>query len=91
MTITGKTQARSALVRPEPTNNASVNGTADDDGAFKLVLPLATGPNAIQITATDPAGNAGDGLSAVRRGAGKLAAELTASRYQSSRKKLPDA
>ena len=57
VTIIGKTQARSSLVAKNLANNASVTGKAGDDGAFKLVLAVANGPNNIRITATDPAQN----------------------------------
>jgi hypothetical protein len=90
VTIVGKTQARSSLVAKNLANNASVTGKAGDDGAFKLVLAIANGPNAIRITATDPAQNQGAVVINVNRGAGKLRAELTASRYQFYRKQLPD-
>ena len=90
MTIVGKTQARSSLVAKNLANNASVTGKAGDDGAFKLVLAIATGPNGIRITATDPAHNQAAVVINVNRGAGKLRADITASRYQFSRKRLPD-
>jgi uncharacterized lipoprotein YajG len=90
VTISGKTQARSALVARNEANNASVTGTAGDDGAFQLVLAIAPGPNGIRITATDPAGNQAALVINVNRGAGKLQAEITASRYQFVRKQLPD-
>lgn len=89
VTLIGKTQARSALVAKNLANNASITGTAGDDGAFSLVLAIASGPNAIRITATDPANNAGVLVINVNRGAGKLRAEITASRYQFVRKSLP--
>jgi hypothetical protein len=89
VTITGKTQARSALVAKNLANNASITGTAGDDGAFSLILAIAPGSNAIRITATDPANNEGVLAINVNRGAGKLSADITASRYQFSRKSLP--
>ena len=90
VTIIGKTQARSSLVAKNLANNASVTGKAGDDGAFKLVLAVANGPNNIRITATDPAQNQAAVVLSVNRGAGKLRAEITASRYQFVRKRLPD-
>jgi hypothetical protein len=90
VTIVGKTQARSSLVAKNLANNASVTGKAGDDGSFKLVLAIASGPNAIRITATDPAQNQAAVLINVNRGAGKLRAEITASRYQFVRRQLPD-
>jgi hypothetical protein len=89
VTIIGKTQARSSLVAKNLANNASVTGKAGDDGAFKLVLAVANGPNAIRITATDPAQNQAAVVLNVNRGGGKLRADLTLSRYQFYRKQLP--
>ena len=89
VTLIGKTQPRSALVAKNLANNASITGTAGDDGAFTLVLAIASGPNAIRITATDPANNEGVLAINVNRGAGKLRAQITASRYQFVRKSLP--
>jgi hypothetical protein len=87
--LVGKTQGRTTLVARNDANNASVTGLAAADGAFKLTLPLEGGTNAITITATDPAGNVGSTVVTVARGTGKLAAEVTASAYQISAKKLP--
>lgn len=87
--LVGKTQGRSTLVARNEANNASVTGSAAVDGTFKLTLPLEGGTNGITITATDPAGNVGSVVVAVRRGSGKLAAKLTASAYQLSLRKLP--
>jgi Glucodextranase, domain B len=87
--LVGKTQGRSELVARNEANNASVTGSASADGTFKLTLPLVSGTNGITITATDPAGNVGSVVVAVRQGSGKLAANLTASAYQLSVKKLP--
>lgn len=89
VTLVGKTQARSALVAKNLANNASITGTAGDDGSFSLVLAIAPGPNAIRITATDPANNEAAVVVNVNRGAGKLRADITASRYQFTRSSLP--
>ncbi len=90
VTIVGKTQPRSALVANNGTNHATVTGKAGDDGAFQLILAIAPGPNAIQIAATDPAGNQGTVVINVSRGAGKLQAIITASSYRFFRHLLPD-
>jgi Glucodextranase, domain B len=87
--LVGKTQSRSALVARNEANNSSVTGSAAADGTFKLTLPLEAGTNGITITATDPAGNVGTAVVALRRGSGKLAAQVTASAYQLSAKTLP--
>lgn len=90
VTIQGKTQAHSALVAKNEANNASITGTAGDDGSFKLVLAIDSGQNGIRITATDPAGNQGETVLSVLRGSGKLSARITASRYQFTRRSLPE-
>jgi hypothetical protein len=90
VTIVGKTQARSALVANNGTNHAVITGKAGDDGAFKLILAIAPGPNAIQIAATDPAGNLGTIVINVSRGGGALQAKITASSYRFIRSHLPD-
>jgi glucodextranase-like protein len=87
--LVGKTQGRSALVARNEANNASVTGAAGADGAFKLTLPLEAGTNGVTITATDPAGNVASLVVAIRRGSGKLAANVTASTYEASIKRLP--
>jgi Glucodextranase, domain B len=89
VTLVGKTQARSALVAKNLANNASITGTAGDDGSFSLILAIAPGPNAIRITATDPANNEGSLVVNVNRGAGKLRADITSSRYQFTRSSMP--
>jgi hypothetical protein len=87
--LVGKTQGRSQLVARNEANNRSVPGTAAADGTFTLTLPLATGTNGITITSTDPAGNTGELVLAVKRGAGRLTAALVSSIYRISRGDLP--
>jgi hypothetical protein len=89
VTIAGKTQARSAMVAKNQANSASITATAGDDGSFSMILAISTGTNAIQITATDPAGNQTVTAISVIRGSGKLSAKLTASRYQFAQGSLP--
>jgi hypothetical protein len=89
VTLIGKTQARSALVAKNLANNASITGTAGDDGSFSLVLAIAAGSNSIRITATDPANNEGVLVVDVTRGSGTLRATIDASRYRFSRRTLP--
>jgi len=81
-TITGKTQARSALLAHNADNMVNVAGTAADDGSFTLKVPLVMGPNGITLTVTDPAGNVTSQVIAIRRGSGKLAVSLKPSDYQ---------
>ena len=89
VTIVGKTQPRSDLVATNKANQASVTGTADDAGTFSLVMAIATGTNAITITATDPANNQAAASITVNRGKGKLTADISASTYEFKRSTLP--
>ena len=87
--VVGKTQARSTLSLHNQTTNATVAGAADANGAFSIAVPIGTGSNQIQVTATDPAGNVNTSSLSVRRGTGKLTANLSASFYQVKLAKLP--
>lgn len=89
--IAGKTQGGSDLIAHNEANGASGAATAADDGTFTLSVPIADGPNGITITATDPAGNQGTTVLTVRRGSGKLTADLSASSYRIAKGSLPQA
>lgn len=89
VTLTGATQARTTLLARNDANGSSISGQAGPDGTFSLDLPLEPGPNAIKISATDPAGNPGTLSLSVVRGNGQLTAALTASSYQISVSALP--
>jgi hypothetical protein len=88
--VVGRTQSRSAVTARNAATNGTVNGAADSKGAFSLILTLGTGVNTIQITATDPAGNTNTATLTVRRGTGKLSAQLNASTYQIRARSLPE-
>jgi len=90
VTVVGVTQARSNLSLHNATTNATVAGAADLKGAFSIAVPIGPGSNQIQVTATDPAGNATMVALTVRRGAGVLTANLSASFYQVRLAKLPE-
>jgi Glucodextranase, domain B len=87
--VVGKTQARSTLSIQNQTTNATVAGGADANGAFSIAVPIGPGSNQIQVTATDPAGNVNAVSLTVRRGTGKLTANLSASFYQVKLARLP--
>jgi hypothetical protein len=87
--VVGKTQARSALVARNEANSASITSAAAADGTFSISLPIEPGPNGITIIATDPAGNVGELVLAVRRGSGKLSAVVTANPVRISKASLP--
>ena len=88
--VVGLTQGRSTMSVRNVTTNATVAGAADATGAFALTVPIGTGPNQIQVTATDPAGNVNAAVVTVRRGTGVLSASLSASFYQVKLNKLPE-
>ncbi|MBA2381619.1 MAG: hypothetical protein H0V73_05860 [Chloroflexi bacterium] len=88
--VVGQTQGRSAISIRNMTTNTTVAGAADGKGAFSIAVPLGTGTNKLQVTATDPAGNVNSATVTVRRGTGKLTAQVSASFYQIRRSKLPE-
>jgi large repetitive protein len=88
--IVGQTQGRSAISARNASTNQTVGSTADGKGGFTVVVPLGTGTNSIQITATDPAGNPNTATLVVRRGTGALTAKLAASTYSIRVSKLPE-
>ena len=88
--VKGKTQGRSNLTLTNATTGASVIGAADVSGAFSLIVPISAGSNQLNLTATDPAGNAKSATITVRKGSGKLTAALSASAYQIKVSKLPE-
>jgi hypothetical protein len=89
--VKGKTQGRSALSIRNLTTSATVAGAADSNGVFSIAVPIGTGSNKLQVTATDPAGNVGVAALTVRRGTGAMTANVSASFYQIKRSKLPEA
>lgn len=88
--IVGSTQGRSLMSARNTATNATVNGAADGKGAFTLVIPLGTGSNPIEISATDPAGNVNTANLTLRRGTGALTARLSSSIYQIRVSRLPE-
>jgi hypothetical protein len=88
--IVGQTQGRSTVSVTNTTASRTVNGAADGTGDFSVVVPIRTGSNTIEITATDPAGNANTATLTVRRGTGKLTAQVSASDYSIRAKSLPE-
>ena len=81
VTITGQTQAGSAISARNEANGVTAVATAGNTGAFSVVVALAGGVNGISVTATDPAGNSSAVVVSVQRGTGKLTVKLTASAY----------
>jgi len=63
--------------------------TAKSDGSFSVKVGLGTGTNAINVTATDPAGNSASKAISYRRGSGTATIRLTASAYRLDASRLP--
>jgi hypothetical protein len=61
------------------TGGALNNVVAGSDGKFRLNVPLVAGPNEIDLTATDQAGNTTNSSITLHRDYGQLAAHLSAS------------
>jgi hypothetical protein len=87
--VVGKTQGHSTVIVRNEATGTSVATVAGGDGSFSLTVPLALGPNGLQITATDPAGNQGTAVLSVTRSSGALTAVLRASAYRFSAARLP--
>jgi hypothetical protein len=88
--IVGQTQARSEVRVWNATSNLTVSGAADENGKFKIVLPIVDGKNDIGVMAIDPAGNVNHFVMSVLKGSGKLQASLISSAYTIRRSKLPE-
>jgi hypothetical protein len=84
VTIVGTTQAGSDLLAHNGATGTSVTGSADTNGKFSLTLQIDQGSNAIDIRATDPAGNQATVTLTVKEGSGNINASLSASKYQIS-------
>ena len=65
------------------------DGEAGKDGLWQTTLAVAGGANVIEITATDPAGNANTGELTLVKGSGKMTAALSGSAYRFRASKLP--
>jgi hypothetical protein len=71
--------AKVTIRNEQAPGGAASNTTAGTDGVFKLNVPVVAGPNTIDLTATDTAGNSTNAAFTVNRAYGKLAAHLSAS------------
>jgi hypothetical protein len=79
--VTGTTDAGATVTirNEEAPGGASSNQIVGADGRFKLTVPIVAGPNTIDLTATDQAGNSTNSSLTVNRNYGQLAAHLSAS------------
>jgi len=88
-TIKGKTQARSTVRLTNDVNGATSTVDAGSDGLWETGIAIGEGLNTITITITDLAGNVNTGTLELRRGSGKLRANLTGSTYRFKASSLP--
>ena len=88
-TIKGKTQARSMVRLTNDVNGATSTVEAGSDGLWETGIAIGEGHNTITITITDLAGNVNTGTLELRRGSGKLRANLTGSTYRFKASSLP--
>lgn len=88
VSVSGTTDAGATIgIRNEQTPGGALNSqVVGADGKFKLIVPVVAGPNTIDLTATDQAGNESSTTFTVRRDYGQLAAHLAAtpSKFASS-------
>ncbi|MFI5255223.1 MAG: Ig-like domain-containing protein, partial [Candidatus Limnocylindrales bacterium] len=87
--VVGVTQAGSTVAIRNALNGAAANTQAADDGSFKVAIDVASGSNALTVTATDPAGNQTDVVVTVKRGGGSLTAKLALSTVRINQTSLP--
>jgi len=87
--IKGKSQAGSSIRLQNGANGAIATVEAGSDGLWLATIAVTDGANIIQITATDPAGNANSGQLTLLKGSGKMTASLTGSAYRFRASKLP--
>jgi hypothetical protein len=89
ITVKGKSQAGAEIRLQNATNGAIATTVVGKDNLWETTLAIADGSNGITVTATDPAGNENTANLNVRKGSGRLTANLTSSAYRSKASKLP--
>lgn len=82
LTLKGTTEAQATIIARNDANGVNVTATALPDGTFTVILALEPGTNAIHLDTTDLAGNESVTDLSYTQGAGKLAANLSASLYR---------
>ncbi len=87
----GKSQAGAEIRVENASNGAIVTTIAGSDGLWEARIALTDGSNAVTVIATDPAGNENTTQIDIRKGSGKLAANLTSSRARFRASRLPKA
>jgi hypothetical protein len=87
--IKGKSQAGSSIRLQNSANGSIATVDAGSDGLWLATIAVTDGANIVQITATDPAGNANSGQLTLVKGSGRMTASLTGSAYRFRASKLP--
>ena len=89
VTVKGKSQAGAEIRLTNAANGAIATTVVGKDNLWETTVAIADGSNAITVTARDPAGNENTAELNVRKGSGRLAANLTSSAYRFKASKLP--
>ena len=89
ITVKGKSQAGAEIRLQNASNGAIATTVVGKDNLWETTLAIADGSNAITVTATDPAGNENGATLNVRKGSGRLTANLTSSAYRYKASRLP--
>ncbi len=82
VTVKGKTQAGSTVRLRNDDQRRDRDGRRRQERAVLARIAVAAGTNEILVTSTDPAGNPNEASISVRKGSGKLTADLTATLYR---------
>jgi len=88
--VKGTTQADSRVSVRNDTNGGRASAVATD-GAFSIEISIAGGPNELQITSVDPAGNSTTANLAVIGGSGAASASLSLTKTSFKLSQLPAA
>ena len=89
VTVKGKSQAGAEIRLTNSANGAIATTVVGKDNLWETTLAVSDGSNAITVTARDPAGNENTAELNVRKGSGRLTANLTGSAYRFKASKLP--
>jgi hypothetical protein len=89
--VKGTTQAGSTVTVRNEANDGRVSAVADEAGAFILEVSVVGGPNTLDLTAVDPAGNTTTAALPIVGGGGKATVRLTLTNSDFKASRLPAA
>jgi hypothetical protein len=89
--VKGTTQAASTVTVRNESNGGRASAVADDAGAFALEVTIVGGPNTLDITAVDPAGNTASATLPIVGGGGKATVRISLTNTDFKLSKLPAA